>query len=160
MRITWWLTVGQLTVWTAVMIGFVALYVWIARQTYAPGAGAGALAGLIWLVMMLPAAAFGVAQLIAWSAALTSWRRGRTDAADRIRVAAVLTCAAPVLLALTPGWMLPHQLYAVAGAAALAALGLAAARTVRHPDALARLTAPPRKPRKPLPDWLAPTRHD
>ncbi|MGF1429252.1 hypothetical protein [Kitasatospora sp. LaBMicrA B282] len=153
------MTVVQLVLWAAMMAGMLACYASVVGQTSSTPNGEGQLAGMLWLIMMLPVAFVGVVQLLVWWLALRSWRRREVDATIKIRVAAVFTATVPVLLAFAPKWWLPHWVYVLTALAAIGALALVAAWTAHTPEVTAHLTEPPRRLRTaPVTNWTPPTR--
>jgi hypothetical protein len=158
-RITRWLTLGQLVVWTAFTVGMLALYCWLAEHTFTHAMGEGRFAGEAALILFFPPLLISMLPPLIWWRVLASWRRREVDTGMKIRVAAILTAAVPAVIAVTPRWLVPYWGYDILAFSLLGVLALAAAWAARAPEVAARLTEPPKKPgRRALVSWTAPTR--
>ncbi|TQF01598.1 hypothetical protein E6W39_04270 [Kitasatospora acidiphila] len=161
-RITRWLTVGQLVAWSAFTVGMLALYCRLVEETYAYHEGEGRFAGELALIMFFPPLLGSMLPPLFWWWALASWHHREVDARMKIRAAAVLTAAVPVLLTIAPRRLVPYWGYSVVAFALVGALALTAAWAAQTPEVAARLTEPPKKAgrRAPIPQWPAPARRD
>ncbi|MFE9421719.1 hypothetical protein ACFYNO_02015 [Kitasatospora sp. NPDC006697] len=153
-RATSLLLAAVLLAWSAAALGALALYVRLISDIRATVNGEGQFAGLLWLTLLSPGLLAITVQLALWLRAAASWRKQRTDATERIKVATVLTALSPVLLAIAPAWAIPYRTHLLIALATLAALALATAWTAHRPAARAHLTERPRR----IPRYV-PTHH-